>query len=506
MDVDVMVLPILMPTAEEYAQYVIDSQPVPKGESVKLTRVKEDPVYFVINQLGIRPRFWQARMLRDMAAGKKVQACTSRQIGKSSVLCWFALWAITYNMFPLESTKKTRILIVSATDDQSKKLISDLRDWMALGDDRIFNLTRRAHKNKAGEVVEDGVKNFFTSKINKEARNNTEAITLDKGDVICLPPTKKVRGWTASWVFVDEAAFIEEETLFEEGIRPVVSQTGNKIALTSTPNGSQGFFYKHFDPNDDFSQHEFLRYWVPFTALEFDDAAWVEQKRLEESQAISFGNERAFQQEYMASFNSATASFFDAEDVDRCVRSELDIPARYDKPCDLAVDFGAGKVSRTVITITALENEGTKQERIRLVYQYEFPPDKDSDLMERLVGLRQRFPNIQRTIFEDCPAAAHYIQKAQLLGWDLRLFNPSSEKAPKYFALKHCMKLGGVQMPFLEDLSRQMKGLVQEDGAKVTKIHHGAGLLDDRIDSFMMSTYFFTEERPSFRVWDIDEV
>jgi hypothetical protein len=499
-----------LPSAEEYGKHAERLMPVPRGESVKYSLARKDPTYFVINQIGLRPYSWQAHMLDMLANGKNVMTCSARQVGKTAAIAWYCLWACCYNTMPLETTKKTRVIIVSATEEQSKKIISDIKEFMRIGDEHIYGITGKEQVDKkTGQTTRVGaVQNWFTEQIDKgkDAHNNTAAITFKNGcQIISLPPTERARGYTASILFIDEAAFILEEDIYESTLKNIVAKTGGRSCLTSTPNGNQGFFFKLFDPGDELPQHPYERIWLPYTSLYLDDPRLVERRDSDRATALALGNERQFEQEHMASFNSATASFFDAADVDSCVSAELDLQDKSPKPCDLAVDFGANKVSRTVITISALEWEGTSRERIRLLYQREYPANDHTSLMQDIVELMTRFP-IQRIIFEDCPAAAPFTQDAQKRGWNLTLFNPSSEKAPKYFALKHWMRKNKVKIPFVGELIRQMKGLVQEEGARTTKIHHGAGLLDDRIDSFMMSTYHFTVERSSWRHWDVDEV
>ena len=126
---------------EEFAEHKTRCFPVSKGEAVKYSLAKKDPVYFVVNQLGVRPFTWQAEVLDNLAAGRNCLMCTSRQIGKTSILAWFALWACVFNTIPMPTTKKTKIIFVSKTDGQALKVISDVREFMRLGDDRVFELT-----------------------------------------------------------------------------------------------------------------------------------------------------------------------------------------------------------------------------------------------------------------------------------------------------------------------------------------------------------------------------
>ena len=88
----------------------------------------------------------------------------------------------------------------------------------------------------------------------------------------------------------------------------------------------------------------------------------------------------------------------------------------------------------------------------------------------------------------------------------MHYFTNQRDKLNKYMSFRTYLRRGQITMPLVDELQKQMKGLIQEETPHTTRIYHGNGLRDDRIDSFMMSTYFFTEEKPAFRVWDVDEV
>jgi len=444
----------------------------------------------------------------DIAQGRNVIICSGRQLGKTALLAWICLWACLLNTMPIPTTKKTRIILVSNTDDQSKKIIGDIREFMILGDEHLEQLTTTERRDpQTGKVFRiSNVEKWFTSQIDygKDSHNNMNAITFKNGcQVISLPPTDKVRGFTASLVMVDEAAFIDDD-VYEKAVKNVVSKTGNRILLTSTPNGRQGFFFKLFDPEEELHQHPFDRIWLPYTSLSLDDPKLVSFRDNERNLAISLGNEREFDQEHMASFNSATASFFATDDVDAATHESLDMLSRSELPCDLAVDFGGGPASNTVITISRLEGEHPNK-KIRLLYQHEYPNRQDLSLIDDIVALMQRY-NVQRVIFDDCPAAEPYRQVAETKGWNMHYFTNQREKLNKYMSFRTYLRRGQITMPLVDELQKQMKGLIQEETPHTTRIYHGNGLRDDRIDSFMMSTYFFTEEKPAFRVWDVDEV
>jgi hypothetical protein len=466
-------------------------EPVPKGQSVKYALAKKDITYFAVNQLGLIPYTWQSQFWDSINKdGQNVIACTSRQIGKTCAIAIFALWACLYNQMPLPSTGKTRIIVVSKSAEQSMKVIKDIRDWMRVGDDRVEKLT-------GGKV-----KTWFTDQIQKsqDATNTKSAITFsNRTEIISVPATESARGNTGSILFLDEGAFFENEEIFEQSLAPIVSQTGDRICMTSTPNGHQGFFFEHFDPDNKYKVHKFKRMWVPYTSLYLDDPELVVRIDAKGDHAHAVGKERMFEQEYMANFNASSSAFFDIEKIDAATKEDYTMPTKSELPCDVGVDFGK-VVSRTVITISALRK--TKDSSyVQVLYHYEYPPEQDESLVEDLKALHKRF-NIQRIVFEDCPQSTLHTQNAVRDGLNIKMFNPAGEKSKKYMAFRAWLYQGRIHIPNIPELIKDMKGMIEEETPRTTKIYHGAGLRDDRVDSFMMSTYFFTEERTGLRVWD----
>lgn len=483
------------PEEDEYIKHLERIEPVPKGEAVKYSLAKSDVTYFAVNQLGLKPYVWQSAFWDSITVNaENVIACTSRQIGKTASIAIFSLWACIYNTMPLPTTKKTRIIVVSKSDVQSKKVIKDIRDWMRIGDDRVEKLTNGKYKT------------WFTDQIEKsqDATNTKSAITFkNRTEIISVPATESARGNTGSILLLDEAAFFENEEIFEQTLAPIVSSTGDRICMTSTPNGHQGFFYEHFDPDNKYKVHKFKRLWVPYTSLYLDDPEKVKEIDAKGDHALAVGKERMFQQEYMANFNASSASFFEAEKIDAATKDDYVFPQYSDLPCDVGVDFGK-VVSRTVITVSTLRKKG-KEQWVEVLYHYEYPPEKDESLVADIIALQKRY-NIQRVIFEECPQSTLHTQNALTKGINVKMFNPAGEKTKKYVAFRTWLNQGKIHVPNVPELISQMKGMIEEETPRTTKIYHGAGLRDDRVDSFMMSTYFFLEEGRGLRVWDIDDI
>ena len=338
-----------------------------RDNPVLYSKSRVDTTYYAVNQLGIKPLLWQMKMWDMLDKGRRrIAVCTPRQVGKSLGVATFALRAIDMNIYPAGVSKKTKIGIISATEEQSKKLMAEIKNLMYLGDKHVE------------EVTGGRTKKYFTNKIDnsQSATNNKTTITFKNGcQIVCLPPTNRVRGYSFSYVFVDEAAFVEDNEIFFDSIEPTVSQTEGVICLTSTPNGMQGFFYDIFDPEDKFEKNEYSRFWLHYKDLDNE----VMKDNIEAKKQLYFltGREKHFEQEYEAKFTVQVSAYFDAGDVDKMFDAGMFKHDNYDGKCDLAVDFGMVN-SHTVITISRMNDEGV----IERIYSYQYPFGEDTELIE----------------------------------------------------------------------------------------------------------------------------
>lgn len=294
-----------------------------------------------------------------------------------------ALWAVTYNMIPTGTTKTTNIGIVSKSEDQAKKVMSDIRDLIIIGDNRISQLT-------GGKV-----KNFFTNNIKKGGADNRTELTFKNGKIICLPPTDKARGYSLSLLMIDEAAFIDDDVYYKS-IEPTVAKTGGSIILTSTPNGQHGFFFDEFDPFGKLDTHTYNRLWFSYEVIkDVDETMFL---KLEEKRTMYFniGKDKEFRQEYEADFLTDTSAFFESDMVDKGIDNTLSVKDSYNKPCNMGIDFGMVH-SNTVVTISTIDEE----DNIILLYQKIYPYGDDDHLIDDIEALRKRF-NIDKIIPDDC--------------------------------------------------------------------------------------------------------
>ena len=467
--------------------------PLPMGESVSLREVKVNTGYFMYHMLGMKPYLWQYRAYKELDKGSKRNIfCTSRQsLGKSTMIAIYALKQAFYNLSPHKSTSnRTRIGIISATDDQSKKLINDIRGLIYKGDDWVKMVTK-------GKVEK-----FFSSQLDnsKNAKNSQSIITFNNGCTIsCYPPTNKVRGFTFTILIIDEMAFIEDDNFFYEIALPTISKTDGQLIITSTPKGMSGTFYELFDPNDEHEGNGFFRLWLDWTHIEDDK----EKKRIEAIRDLYYatGREREFEQEYMALFTVDKDAFFDNEDVENGIDSSLSKLDSYDKPCDLGVDFGGLGHSKTIITISTIDDDNN----IRLIWDYEYKDGDEINLVDDIIELHKRF-KIQRVIADDCPEGKSYIESLENKGINVVRMSFRAEKIKKYIQFRSKLKQGKIKYYPNKKLITEMKQLEQIEGIRTTQIRKPSGGTDDFIDSFVMSTYFYIEDNNEIKFFTFDGV
>lgn len=448
-----------------------------RTSAVQLSKSKKDTFYYSVNQLGIVPLMWQMKMWDLLDAGKKrIIVCTPRQIGKSLALSVFALKAIDMNVFPSGVDKRTRVGIISATEEQSKKLMSTIRELIVVGDKHVELMT-------GGKV-----KGYFSNKIDKSmsASNNKSAITFTNGNqIICLPPTNRVRGYSFSYLFIDEGAFVEDNSIFFDCFEPTVSTTNGTICITSTPNGQQGFFYELFDPEDKQVTHEYERVWINYRDIENKDIVdSIEQKKIN---YYATGKEKHFEQEYEAKFTVQVTAFFESSDVDKMFQVAINKYDSYEGECDLAIDFGMVN-SHTVITVCRYTDLGC----IERIYSYRYPFGTDDHIIEDIRELKKRF-NIQRVIPDDCAEGYYKIQEMVKIGWRVTPMSFKAEKLAKYSEFRSWLRQGKIKSFKDPVLEFEMKGLQEEESVRTTKIHKPSGGTDDMIDSFVMACYHYLE-------------
>jgi len=159
---------------------------------------------------------WQEEVIKCQ---ENIALRAGRQVGKSTAI---AVKASNY----ATSNPKQSIMIISATERQAFLLFSKVLGYL--------------HDNYRSSI-----------KMGKNRPTKSE-IKLTNGSIIrCLPTGLDglgIRGYTVNLLIADEAAFIPEAVW--QAVTPMLSTTGGKIILLSTPFGKDNYFYRsYFDKN-----------------------------------------------------------------------------------------------------------------------------------------------------------------------------------------------------------------------------------------------------------------
>ncbi len=469
---------------EYYEKFILPES----GFRVKLCR--EDPVKFAYYMLGKKMWKHQAYLVKMALENKWNIWCLPRQTGKSITIAILAIWAAWFNKYSNSQNERidtgAAIYIMSRTEDQAKELLLKIRNMLRDGDAHMSKLLRLS---KGAEV-----KDFFSRKFGEP--NNIFQLTFANGSFIkCVPPTGAMRGKSADWCFLDEAAFLrsdkDPDILYYEDVEPTIRQTNGKMILCSTPRGQQGFYYKIFDPYNHFDKSLFGKVWFHFDILKDVGGTFYEDLIEKEKKMRSEGNGKSFEQEYEAKFVSSSESFFDSDVIDKSTDVGYGLSEAKRRDCVLGLDYGMVS-SRSAATVSYRDaNNG----EIVTCYTKRFVKGHDpNELIPFVKGLMERF-NIVKIVADDCPEGFPINNAMLAMGWNVDLFNFTREKAETYCSYRSQMGKGRVGILYDRDLLIEMKGLQQEETVNgKLKIMKGGGLNDDLCDSLIMSVSQWVKE------------
>ena len=191
----------------------------------ELRKCKDDIIYFAENFFYIvsldrgkeKIQLYEAqkRVLRSFVRERNVIVCSSRQIGKSTMLTVFSLWMVCF------------------TEDYRAAIVAN-KETTAIN---IFKRIRLAYE-QLPNYIKPGVKDYGKT-----------GMTLGNDSSILVSTTTatSIRGDSLNCVLLDEAAYIESHLLedFWSSVIPTISSGKNsKILVVSTPNGIGNKFYE----------------------------------------------------------------------------------------------------------------------------------------------------------------------------------------------------------------------------------------------------------------------
>ena len=447
---------------------------------MSLTIAKKHPFLWGKWACGINPYDYQFKMLDDMKNYKFFIGNTARQIGKSLVLGIFSFWAAYNNVHPVGIDKRTKVGIVSATEDQAKKLLRDIYMIVQNADGVFAKLTKGTQFSS---------RQYFTEKM----REKPTAYKLDftGGTIECFPPTKKLRGNSLSFLFIDEGDFLgceDPNYFFNSEAMPTLKKTEGNCNIYSTPKGTPSYYRDIFRPEEPEPATGWHRIWYNWTIYQDD---WVNgwSKYL---QAVEQGKLMDFEAEFEAKFTSGRHSFFNPEKIDKCVANRGPIDECIERVY-AGIDFSGGGACRTAVSFSYYDNKEIKSV---LLKSKEFPMGYDnSQLVSYFKQQRLRY-NIYALVCEKCPAGETPIALLKQAGFRVIEFNSRADKVSSYMNLEIAVNNERIELYKDKTVLAQLKGLESiETNMGNIQIKKPNGMNDDVADSVMFSMSEFVKPK-----------
>lgn len=400
--------------------------------------LRADPAVFADVAFGQRLFDYQREYL-DADSDRKALVC-GRQVGKTEVCALDGLhYASTHG--------DVTVLITAPTQRQSSELFK-----------RVKDLIGRAEHDWGIE------------------RSTQTIVELANGSrIICLPSGSdgnSIRGYTADYIIVDEAAFVED-TVFTSVLLPMLATTDGTLALASTPFGKRGFLYEEAYQSDDWHVTEVASHDSPLV-----DDGFVEEQR-------STLSELEYRQEIEGEFVEAADTFFPRELVAGAIDPDATFRGR--NSVTLGVDLARHGHDRTVIL--PVDGDGV----VGPIHR-----STDWSLSEgaaRVASLVEEY-DVKRVVVDETGVGAGAVEmleadvgRALVEGVKFTI----DRKQSLYNSLKAALDEGNVTLPDDRLLRQELTDLEYEmtRGGK-TKIGHPDGGHDDHPDALALAVDGFT--------------
>ena len=267
---------------EEYRTYLGNANLKRKGVDIKWTeemvqefiKCAEDPIYFAEQYIqivhvdhGLIPinlYDYQRTIITEVTDNRRVSVVTARQAGKTTTAVCLILHYILFNDHKLVALLANKGETAREILDRVKTAYEALPKWLQQG---------VIEWNKGSVEFENG------SKI-----------------IAAATSSNNIRGKSVSFLYIDEAAFVENWDEFFASVFPTISSgTTTKILLTSTPNGLNHFYKTCEGAKANQNGYRFVQ--VMWTDVPGRDEKWRE----ETIAAMDFDSEK-FEQEYCCEF------------------------------------------------------------------------------------------------------------------------------------------------------------------------------------------------------------
>lgn len=237
-------------------------------------KCSEDPLYFCETYMKIVSKDdglvpfqlyeYQKRMIHSMHVNRNSIFATARQAGKSTVVCGFLLWYIIFN-------EHKTVGLLANKGETAREILGKIQ-------------IAYQHLPK---WLQQGVVEW-----------NKGSVALENGSRVIAAATSSdaIRGYSINFLFIDEAAHIDNWDAFFTSVYPTVSSgKTTQVVLVSTPYGLN-HFHKTWK-NAVEGKNEFFPIKVLWNEVPGRDQAWVDKTLAD----MNYDRER-FDQEYCVEF------------------------------------------------------------------------------------------------------------------------------------------------------------------------------------------------------------
>lgn len=422
-------------------------------------------------------KLYQAYLIDAILENKRVAVVKARQLGMSTILGIFSLWAALFNVKPVGIDKTTVVGIISKDDDSAKAL---LRKYIR-GSWRMF-------KDRMRSLGWDD--NIFQSIIGD--LDNASQLSFSRtigggknGSIICsYPPTEKAVGESFSFLIIDEAALLKNPNPDEwiAALLPTMAKTNGHICYSSTPRGASGFYYDAIDPFDKKQDHNFERLFFPYI-INKDDEGYMRQVYEDFMFNMDY---TMFRREYCCDFVLSGSNFFNPIKVDEAI-DEFVADNYKGQPVSIAIDFGWNE-SRTVVTVVFKDDV---DDALKLIEYKRFDAHTNSSTVINYIKHLKTLYNIVNMTADNCIQGKDFFDLTAKEGWIVREFDfhtQKGDKIPTYTKFRNMLHTGYVRIPKDQLLLKELKELmIEETQSGLPSIHKPRGGSDDIVDSLIMA-------------------
>lgn len=324
---------------------------------IELVKCRNDPIYFAENYCriisideGIVPfklYKFQKRMIKQYYENRFALTVTARQMGKTTSVGTFILW------FALFHTDK-ECAILANKGAQAQEVVSRIR---MMYEYLPFFLQVGAVTYNKGSIEFDN-----RSKIISAATS-----------------ASSIRGHSVALLYIDEAAFIENDLEFYTSTYPVVtSGKESRVIMTSTPKGKRGMFYKLYSDGKE-GNNEYQVLTVKWDHHPNRDEAW-------KVSTVRNTSAQQFSQEFECSFLGSSGTLIDSdtlqtmiflnpinEDEHMFIYEEYNKDRRYVLVADPGEGVGQDFSVATVFDVTAIPYKVVAKYRNNYISPMMFP-------------------------------------------------------------------------------------------------------------------------------------